>query len=243
MTAVAPDAQSDTVSSPSSWQTVSSETELMKMWAIFPVENDQPVSIRALKPHGGNANLFPRNVTFTAREYPDVAARQQAFATEALALNARGYNVYTTVNPLSDFYEGRGAARDQDIACRARLLIDLDRFTTAGSPATDAEIEQALAVASNIADFLVEESGLTIRRTMSGNGAHLYVELDRLANNPEMRLDCHGMLLSLASRFDTPDIKVDTTVFNAGRITKIPGTIARKGVESEGRIFRAACVL
>jgi hypothetical protein len=38
-----------------------------------------------------------------------------------------------------------------------------------------------------------------------------------------------GVLLALADRFDDAQTKVDRTVFNAGRICKLPGTVANKG--------------
>jgi hypothetical protein len=47
----------------------------------------------------------------------------------------------------------------------------------------------------------------------------------------------------LADKFDNNIVKVDTSVFNASRITKVVGTIARKGIESEGRPYRKACML
>ena len=40
--------------------------------------------------------------------------------------------------------------------------------------------------------------------------------------------------------FDTETHKVDTTVHNASRITKMIGTVARKGKESAGRPYRKA---
>jgi hypothetical protein len=47
----------------------------------------------------------------------------------------------------------------------------------------------------------------------------------------------------LATKFDNDTVGVDRVVYNAGRITKIPGTIARKGVESEGRPYRMAMIV
>jgi hypothetical protein len=41
------------------------------------------------------------------------------------------------------------------------------------------------------------------------------------------------MLQALAAKYDTPTVKVDTSVFNAGRITQVPGSVARKGLEVE----------
>jgi len=43
--------------------------------------------------------------------------------------------------------------------------------------------------------------------------------------------------------FDNDEAKIDRVVYNASRITKIPGTIMRKGIESDGRPFRMSRVL
>jgi hypothetical protein len=50
-------------------------------------------------------------------------------------------------------------------------------------------------------------------------------------------------LQSLADIFNTDSVEVDTKVSDAGRITKIPGTIARKGKESADRPYRQAVVV
>jgi len=52
-----------------------------------------------------------------------------------------------------------------------------------------------------------------------------------------------SLLKQLAAEFDNATVKIDTTVFNASRITKVVGTIARKGMESQGRPYRMAQVL
>ena len=49
--------------------------------------------------------------------------------------------------------------------------------------------------------------------------------------------------MKLANKFDNEIVKIDTVVYNASRITKVVGTIARKGLESEGRPYRMARVI
>jgi hypothetical protein len=62
-------------------------------------------------------------------------------------------------------------------------------------------------------------------------------------NDEESKKFVQSFLKSLAEKFDNDIVKVDTSVFNASRITKVVGTIARKGIESEGRPYRMACML
>jgi len=47
-------------------------------------------------------------------------------------------------------------------------------------------------------------------------------------------------LKALAVRFNNSVVGADTSVFNASRITKVIGTVARKGIASEGRPYRIA---
>ena len=78
---------------------------------------------------------------------------------------------------------------------------------------------------------------------MSGNGHHLYYKLSKTPNTPEAKNYIQQLLLKLANTFDNEIVKIDTVVYNASRITKVVGTIARKGLESEGRPYRMARVL
>jgi hypothetical protein len=99
-----------------------------------------------------------------------------------------------------------------------------------------------MQLADKITGYLQAEWWGAPLRMMSGNGVHLYVPLD-LPNDDVSRDKIKALLKKLAGRFDTPAVQVDTCVHNASRITKVPGTIARKGEESEGRPWRMARVL
>jgi hypothetical protein len=110
------------------------------------------------------------------------------------------------------------------------------------APATDDEVEAARQVANAIQAFMEERGWSDPIRVMSGNGHHLYYMLADMPNNEESKLGIQELLLNLAFRFDNDLVKVDTVVYNASRITKVPGTIARKGIEAEGRPYRMAVI-
>jgi hypothetical protein len=78
----------------------------------------------------------------------------------------------------------------------------------------------------------------------SGNGFHLLYRID-LPNNDEAKELVRRCLLALASRFDTPEVFVDKSVFNASRITKAYGSVARKGADAPqiGRAHRRSRML
>jgi hypothetical protein len=121
-------------------------------------------------------------------------------------------------------------------------LIDLDRAGSCKDPATDDEIKEAAKVADGIAEWFQRFGDAETFRVMSGNGIHLYYALD-LPNDGDSEILCQTLLRALAGKFDTDVIKVDRAVFDAARITKVPGTFARKGVESPERPYRRAIIL
>jgi hypothetical protein len=213
--------------------------EIKKLWKIIATGSTSVLELRGLWPAG----ILPGNKALTqlfrARDYPSVDACKSAFEAEALRLNSLGYNIYIVMNPINEFFQGNSAG-DADISHRDLLLIDIDRTEKKKEPATDDEVEAAGQVANAIKAFMEERGWSDPIRVMSGNGHHLYYVLADVPNDEESKLRVQQLLLTLAQRFDTDIVKVDTVVFNASRITKVPGTIARKGLESEGRSYRMA---
>lgn len=223
-----------------------SRQEIHKIWAYFDVGPDDPIALRLICPKGVEYKLRPLNITFNSRDFPDVEERKRAFEDEALRRNLEGYNVYHLMNVIDPGFKGdlhNGlAVSDADIRSRRYLLIDLDRGDTT-QPASKEELQEVASVAREVNRHLHAEYGYKPLRVFSGNGFHLYLPLGNLSNTLEVKDFCHTILLGLADQFNTQDVKVDTGVANASRITKLPGTIARKGVESEGREYQIARVL
>ena len=109
-------------------------------------------------------------------------------------------------------------------------------------PATDDEVTRALILAEAVASFLAENEWPDPVLMMSGNGAHLYYRLPDLPNT-EQSTALVKVLQTLSHKFDSEEFEVDTSVFNASRITKVPGTVARKGTATEERPYRMARLL
>ena len=209
--------------------------EMAKMWNFFHVGQGDPIPLRMLWGKGVPDPRAPKNLTFTAKEFPCVSDRKQAFMDRAVKLNRAGYNIYTCFNLISPDFAGDRlnglAVKDADIVRRRFLLVDLDRADT-GAPATADEIVEVFKVAGQIEREYFFSKGLDPITVNSGNGAHIYIPID-LPNDEASKLQCQKTLQALAAKYDTPTVKVDTSVFNAGRITKVPGSIARKGLEVE----------
>jgi len=212
------------------------------VWSL--IGKDRPVvEIRALSPKGSRIPLHPFVQHFRPCDYNDLESFRSAFESKALALNTEGYNLYTPINPIRSDFRGPGGARDTDIECRTWLLTDIDRKGDTSCPASEEEIDAARAVARSIRDYLASLEWPSPIAMESGNGFHLYYPLAHLENSEAVSAQIKRTLSVLATKFDNDTVGVDRGVYNASRITKIPGTIARKGVESEGRPYRMAMIV
>ena len=215
------------------------KAELKRLWELFQPENIQLFELRAIDP---SPAMRPRIEHFRATKYDCLASLQGAFENRALELNQAGYNIYSTLNPVKpDFCSA--AAKDADILRRRLLLIDIDRVGNTKQPATDDEVTGALILAEAIAAFLAQNEWPDPILMMGGNGVHLYYGLSDLPNSDQSTAVIKGVLQALGKKFDNDEFAIDKSVFNASRITKLPGTVARKGTATEDRPYRMARLL
>ncbi len=176
-------------------------------------------------------------------------------ARHAVELDTRGASgVYLTLNPVNPALSARANGRvkqasketpatgDADIAQRQWLPLDFDPVRPTGISATDEEKALAFELADAVALWLSEQGWPDPVIADSGNGAHLLYLVDLPADTGARDLvrDC---LAALALRFDTPQVKIDRTTFNASRIWKLYGTHARKGDSTSDRPHRVSAVL
>lgn len=213
---------------------------IKEMWRIFATDKSSVLELRALWPKNIPGKGAPIVKHLRAANYADVEALKADFEQKALALNSQGYNVYTVMNPIRSDFAGPGAARDADIRYRDLLLIDIDRLGDTSLPATEAELDAAKSLAGRIRAHLSVTGFPEPVVVMSGNGYHLYYVLDALPNDSDTDAAISTLLRNLAKAYDNGIVGVDTTVYNASRITKVPGTIMRKGIATADRPYRMA---
>jgi hypothetical protein len=146
------------------------------------------------------------------------------------------------MNPIREDFVS-GSAKDKDIEYRDLLLVDIDKVGHKGESSTNAELEAARLLSEEIAKYLKEQGWEEPIQMMSGNGYHLYCELNQLQNDDVVKGLVERTLHELANKFNNGIVAVDTVVYNASRITKVPGTIARKGQNTTERPHRMAVVL
>ena len=213
--------------------------EIKKLWNIISLEKKRRVEVRGFH-YEGRDKL--RRKFFSTDEYDSLDEFKSAVERFSLAINEDGFNAYITLNPIRSDSDSRYAS-DSDIELRDLLLIDVDRAGGTKQPASESELLKSELLASEVSQFLHNKGWGEPVRVMSGNGYHLYYRLDCLPNDNDTSRLLKKLLIILADLFDNDEAKIDRVVYNASRITKIPGTIMRKGIESDGRPFRMSRVL
>ena len=159
-------------------------------------------------------------------------------ADEAVKLDKREWQLFVTLNEIDEALLQAGATNqvqpkskttaDQDIIRRRWLLVDLDPVRSSDTPATNKEKIATCVRADEVKDYLKAQGWPAPLMADSGNGFHLLYPLD-LPNDQQSKELTKGVLDVLASMFDDEKVKIDTAVHNASRITRLYGTMNRKG--------------
>lgn len=148
--------------------------------------------------------------------------------------------VYYCLNPIR---EGSERARASTVVSRRNFLVDIDPVKEdAEASATDDEKEATQDAAIRVIDFLAEFGWPAPISIDSGNGSHLIYRID-LPNSDHARQLLKAVLQRLAGLFNTDHVEIDTSVHDAPRISKLPGTWARKGQHSKERPHRQCRLL
>jgi len=136
----------------------------------------------------------------------------------------------------------KSATTDNDIGWREWLLIDADPRRVSGVSSTDEEKAKALAVTRSIYRYLRNMGFPSPVVADSGNGYHLLyrVNMKNIAENTEL---VKRFLQAVDMMFSDDCVGIDTSVFNASRITKLYGTVTQKGANTEERPHRQSRLL
>ena len=202
--------------------------------ALF--DNDDVIELRA----------FHKGKKRTDAGYFDFEHRND-LADAACRLNASGAAVYVTLNRIDRQLLGRynnrieqyaaSTSTDANIQRRRWLLLDFDPTRPKDTSATEAQLEAAKVTSALCYEYLKTQGWPDPIVAESGNGMHLLYPLD-LPNDNDTRDLIKGALGGLAARFNTEQVTLDQSVFNAGRITKLYGTVANKGDSTQATPWR-----
>jgi len=128
---------------------------------------------------------------------------------------------------------------DADIIRRRWLPIDIDPKRASGISSSDKEHNSALRKAEDVASWLRDLGFPEPVVGDSGNGAHLLYRIE-LPNTDLERGLIRRCLESIAFFHSDESCVIDKSVFNAARIWKLYGTVARKGDSIPERPHRRA---
>lgn len=123
-----------------------------------------------------------------------------------------------------------GGTTDGDVQARLILPIDFDAKRSAGTSATDEEMQRSVTVALAAWKFLTGALGgeQSLAYLHSGNGRQIHIALDNLPPE-ETKPRIAGVLAGLGSIFNTEHVVVDETLTDAKRILPACGTLKKKG--------------
>jgi hypothetical protein len=154
--------------------------------------------------------------------------------------------IYTTLNPVADLDRftvrekigwQKGSTEDEDIRYRRWLLIDVDPERPTGVSATDGEKAAAFEVLERVRTGLRELGFPEPVVGDSGNGGHLLCSI-RFPNTDEVTRRIEFFLKVLDHEFSNEAASIDTVVWNPARISKLYGTMSRKGDDTKERPHR-----
>ena len=160
-------------------------------------------------------------------------------------------NIYFVLNEIDDacysreqqerIQKSKNTTSDGDIIGRTWILVDIDAERPSGVGATEEEKDKSRLVGHKVYKFLRDIGFTTPISADSGNGYHLLYPI-KLANTPDNTQLIKDFLHVLDMFFSNKDAKIDMSVYNASRITKLYGSQARKGRDSKDRPHRGSLI-
>lgn len=126
---------------------------------------------------------------------------------------------------------------DKDITIRQWLLIDADPIRVSGISSTDEEKNASRITLGKIYNYLRDLGFSYPVVADSGNGYHLLYNVNIKSIEGATQL-IKEFLQSLDVMFSDDKTSIDTSVFNPSRITKLYGTVAKKGANTADRPHR-----
>ena len=162
--------------------------------------------------------------------------------------------IYFTLNEINPACYGRQQCEkivkspkmtttDGDIIYRNTVLIDFDPARASGVNASDEELELAHRKAQDVFRYLRDRGFPEPVIAVSGNGYHLQYFVDSIPNSEEYTEVIKMFLQSLSKIFSDDKVDIDEKVFNAGRICKLYGTVAKKGANIPERPWRMSRII
>lgn len=204
-------------------------------WLSLLHEPDEIVEIRSIDPKPVVSGYFKADSPAIAKElakYPNRTFYQTMNRVKS-ACYSRGQHERLIERP-------KETTSDNDIAGYQWILIDADPVRPSGISASKDEKEAARRVAGMAMKKLMGMGFSEPVVADSGNGYHLLFKVHASTDDRQVLAD---FLAVLDMWFSTDSVKIDTAVYNPARITKLYGTVARKGANTPDRPHRPSRII
>lgn len=170
---------------------------------------------------------------------------------EAIEPYTDAYNVYFTINKVNSSCYGReqkdkivlrpkNTTTDAEILVRDYVLIDLDAKRISGVCSTKEEAIAAHEKGKEVYKFLIDNGFYKPIVVFSSSGIHLYLKCALLNNDENTKL-VKRFLSALSMLFSDEHVEVDTSVHNAARISRLPGSYSCKGASNDSERPQRKC--
>lgn len=162
-------------------------------------------------------------------------------------------NIYYTINEVNQACSSRSqfncirqvkgtATSKQDIVHRWWVPIDVDSERPSGVSASEEEKEFAHKKAIEVYEYLSQNLFPSPVVCDSSSGFHILIPVDMDNTQAEEEV-IKSFLSYLSCIFTDVRVKIDTVLYDANRILRLPGSFGRKGISTEERKHRMAKIL
>lgn len=202
------------------------ESQVYQWWEIMKGENEL-VEVRLIGSNKTASGYFtnPKTLIEAVKPYTDT------------------FNVYFTLNKIDPACYGReqrdrilqrvkNTTSDHEIIARDWVLVDLDAKRLSGVCSTKEEAMKAYEKGQEVYKFLIENGFNEPIVVFSSSGVHLYLRC-ALLNNEENTKLVKRFLNALSMIFSDEHVDCDCAVFNAARISRLPGSYSCKGANND----------
>lgn len=127
------------------------------------------------------------------------------------------------------------STNDKDVTNRNLYLIDFDPVRPSGVCSNESEKQKAWDRCARVTEYLRTQGWPEPLVNDSGNGWHAYYRGDGCDAGSPVWV---ATLKYLSQTFSDEDVKIDSSVSNAARICRLPGTTNKKGISTPDRPHR-----
>lgn len=211
--------------------------QIYKWWSIFHDEGE----ITEIRSFGGTTfSGYYKDIDNAIRDIEILESKpdQQIY----FITNAIREDCYGRAQRERLIMKPKNTTNDEEIVGRKWIMIDLDPKRASGVNSSNQELEYAHKKAVAVYRFLRDNGFNEPVVCMSGNGYHLMYAC-RIGVSQETDLLIERFINALAMLFTDEQVDVDKKCKNRARLSKVYGTTAKKGANSDDRPWRTSYIV